>query len=352
LERSAVLPPPTLPQGERGRRAASKCPSKSLQRLSIKRKQLSNIASPRRRHDPALPAGHRQRHPERARPAVRPARQPGGQTQVPITTYQSPQPGWMENDPEAFWQTLCQACQRLWASTAVPRGDCRRGRHHAARHHGVAGTDGQPLRPAIIWLTSAAPTGPAPGLVVGAAFAPSACGHRAPLPEGGRGQLDCPAPARTVGAHRHLFAALGLPQLPPHRAPGRFGGVAGGLRALRLQKGRWAPPHDWKWQALPVRPSMLPELVPPGTSSAGHPEAAQDTGIPAACPSCGRGRQGLRGARRGLPHARDRLPVLRHRRHHQHHHAALPGGHALHPATGRRAGHYNTEVQITRASGW
>jgi sugar (pentulose or hexulose) kinase len=42
-------------------------------------------------------------------------------TQVPITTYQSPQPGWMENEPEAFWQTLCQACQRLWASTAVPK---------------------------------------------------------------------------------------------------------------------------------------------------------------------------------------------------------------------------------------
>ena len=31
--------------------------------------------------------------------------------QVQIATYQSPQPGWMENDPEAFWQTLCQACQ-------------------------------------------------------------------------------------------------------------------------------------------------------------------------------------------------------------------------------------------------
>jgi hypothetical protein len=54
--------------------------------------------------------------------------------------------------------------------------------------------------------------------------------------------------------------------------------------------------------------------------------------------------------RRRLPDARDRLPVLRHGRHHQHHHAALPGGHPLHAALplGAVPGHYNTEIQITR----
>jgi sugar (pentulose or hexulose) kinase len=42
-------------------------------------------------------------------------------SQVSIDTYQSPQPGWVENDPEAFWQSLCQACQHLWANTNVPK---------------------------------------------------------------------------------------------------------------------------------------------------------------------------------------------------------------------------------------
>ena len=42
-------------------------------------------------------------------------------SQVAIDTYQPPQPGWVENDPEAFWQSLCQACQHLWANTNVPK---------------------------------------------------------------------------------------------------------------------------------------------------------------------------------------------------------------------------------------
>jgi sugar (pentulose or hexulose) kinase len=73
--------------------------------------------------------------------------------QVPITTYQSPQPGWMENDPEAFWQTLSQACQRLWASTAVPKEAIAGVVVTTQRGTTVSlGADGQPLRPSMIWL--------------------------------------------------------------------------------------------------------------------------------------------------------------------------------------------------------
>ena len=32
-------------------------------------------------------------------------------TQVMMTTYTTPQPGWVENDPEEFWRALCSACQ-------------------------------------------------------------------------------------------------------------------------------------------------------------------------------------------------------------------------------------------------
>ena len=74
-------------------------------------------------------------------------------SQVAIDSYQVAQPGWLENDPEAFWQSVCTACQRLWASTAVPRSaiagvviTTQRGTTIALDQHG------QPLRPAIIWL--------------------------------------------------------------------------------------------------------------------------------------------------------------------------------------------------------
>ena len=41
--------------------------------------------------------------------------------QVAIDSYRAPEPGWMEGAPEAFWQHLCAACHRLWATGTVPR---------------------------------------------------------------------------------------------------------------------------------------------------------------------------------------------------------------------------------------
>ena len=40
--------------------------------------------------------------------------------QVAIDSYRSPEPGWMECAPEAFWQHLCAACRQLWANTDMP----------------------------------------------------------------------------------------------------------------------------------------------------------------------------------------------------------------------------------------
>ena len=33
---------------------------------------------------------------------------------VPIQPYYSTQPGLAEQDPEVFWQAVCDACQGLW----------------------------------------------------------------------------------------------------------------------------------------------------------------------------------------------------------------------------------------------
>jgi len=48
---------------------------------------------------------------------------------------------------------------------------------------------------------------------------------------------------------------------------------------------RWSSPSDWKWQAVPVDPSILPELVPPtGVLGQITRQAADDTGIPEGLP--------------------------------------------------------------------
>ena len=44
---------------------------------------------------------------------------------------------------------------------------------------------------------------------------------------------------------------------------------------------KWAGKLDWKWQAVPMDESVLPELVPPaGTIGQISSEAAEATGIP------------------------------------------------------------------------
>jgi sugar (pentulose or hexulose) kinase len=127
--------------------------------------------------------------------------------------------------------------------------------------------NGQPLRPAMIWLDQRrADITPKPALVVGGrvpligmrdtvkhfqkeAEANWIAQHQ---PRSGRAPTNtCCSRATSTTASP---AALSI------RWP-----VSGGLCAVRLQKRLLGTAHDWKWQAMPIKPSMLPELVPAGT---------------------------------------------------------------------------------------
>ena len=41
-------------------------------------------------------------------------------TLVPLAPYFSVQPGWAEQRPGYYWESLCQACQQLWRQTDLP----------------------------------------------------------------------------------------------------------------------------------------------------------------------------------------------------------------------------------------
>ena len=73
--------------------------------------------------------------------------------QVALDSYATPEPGWVESDPEDFWRALCQACQHLWANTSVPKSAIR-GVVVTTQRATVVNLDvqGRPLRPAIVWL--------------------------------------------------------------------------------------------------------------------------------------------------------------------------------------------------------
>lgn len=204
--------------------------------------------------------------------------------QVTITSYQSPQPGWMENDPEAFWQALCDACQRLWAVTSVPKSAIAGVVITTQRGTTIAlDKNGQPLRPAMIWLDQRR-TDQLPKLAWWWDAAFRAIGMRETVRF-----FQREAEANWIAQHQpELWAKtdkyLLLSGYLNYRFTGRFvDSVAAqvGYIPFDYKKGCWAPKHDWKWQAMPITAAMLPELVPAGTTIGQvSTQAALATGIP------------------------------------------------------------------------
>ena len=208
--------------------------------------------------------------------------------QVAIDSYQCPQPGWVENDPEAFWQALCRACQQLWASTSVPKSTIAGLVITTQRGTTVAlDKEGRALRPAMIWLDQRRADS-YPPLKWWWEAALRAIGMRETVRF-----FQQEAEANWIAQHQpDLWARtdkfLLLSGYLNYRFIGRHvDSVASqvGYVPFDYRRGRWAARHDWKWQAVAIRAPMLPELVPAGAIIGEvSAEAALDTGIPQGLP--------------------------------------------------------------------
>ncbi|MBP8137788.1 MAG: FGGY-family carbohydrate kinase, partial [Alicycliphilus sp.] len=208
--------------------------------------------------------------------------------QVAIDSYRSPEPGWMECAPEAFWQHLCAACRQLWASTDMP----------PERIAGVVLTTQravpvtldaalQPTRPSMIWLDQRR-AAQAPRLPWWWESALAAIGMR-----GAVRHFQHEAEVNWIAQHQpeawartaHVLLLSGYLNW---RLTGRLADSMAsqvGYVPFDYRHGRWAAPWDWKWHALPVRLAMLPELLPAGAMlGTVTAEAAQASGIPAGLP--------------------------------------------------------------------
>ncbi len=74
-------------------------------------------------------------------------------SRVVIEPYYSVQPGWAEQRPEYFWDSLCQACQQLWALSDIPKAAIKGVALTTQRATMInVDSEGQSLRPAIVWL--------------------------------------------------------------------------------------------------------------------------------------------------------------------------------------------------------
>lgn len=211
-------------------------------------------------------------------------------SRVPLVPYVSPQPGWAEQDPNYFWDSLCQACQQLWQTES--------GAALRPRIAGIGLTtqrstivnvdrDGKPLRPAIVWLDQRRTLGQKPvGGYWGVAFRLSGMSETVAY-------LQAEAEANWIRANQpeiwqKTYKYLYLSGYLTYRLTGRLADSVGcqvGYMPFDYKKLRWAAKSDWKWLAVPMDPAKLPELVQPA-----HPigeisaEASQATGIPCGLP--------------------------------------------------------------------
>jgi sugar (pentulose or hexulose) kinase len=209
-------------------------------------------------------------------------------SRVPLEPYFSTAPGLAEQRPEVFWETLCQACQSLWKMPGVSK-EAIAGVALTTQRSTMINLDeqGKPLRPAIVWLDQRRTEGlPPVGGLWGIAFRLSGM-------SGTVAYLQAEAEANWIRknqpeiweqTHKYLFLSGYL----TYRLSGRLADSVGcqvGYIPFDYKHRRWSSRWDWKWQAVPVRPEMLPELVEPaGTIGQVTPEAAEASGIPAGLP--------------------------------------------------------------------
>ena len=208
--------------------------------------------------------------------------------QVFFTPYFSSRPGWAEQDPHVFWQALCRATQRIFSVHGID----------TSRIAGVAVTtqrgtvvnvdrDGNPLRPAILWLDQRRCHGLPP---VGG---PWGLFFRLAGLAGTIAYFQSEAEANWIRRHQpqiwsatHKF--LLLSGYLNFRLTGNFVDAIGsqvGYLPFDYRRLRWASPWNWKWRCVAVTPEQLPRLIPPGeTIGTVCRQAARETGLPAGLP--------------------------------------------------------------------
>jgi sugar (pentulose or hexulose) kinase len=206
-------------------------------------------------------------------------------SQVHLEAYFSEQPGWAEHDAEGYWDAVCAACQHLWTQPGADKASVQGVAITTQRGTVVnVDKDGKPLRPAITWLDQRRATEVPPiGMLWSAAF-------KLARVDGTINYFRGEAEINWIAQHQPEIWArtdkfLLLSGYLNYRISGRYVDSTGSQVAyipFDYKAQRWAGKRDWKWQALKVKPSMLPELVAPGTVIGSVSAAVErETGIPA-----------------------------------------------------------------------
>jgi sugar (pentulose or hexulose) kinase len=187
-------------------------------------------------------------------------------SRVPIEPYFSAQPGYAEQQPEVFWQALCDACQQLWQMPGVDK-DSIAGVALTTQRGTIINLDqnGQPLRPALSWLDQRRTENLKPiGGLWGVAFRLSGMTPTVAY-------LQAEAEANWIRTHQadvwhNTRKYLLLSGYLTYRLTDRYADSIGcqvGYLPFDYKRKQWAKSSDWKWQAVPIDKTWLPELIAP-----------------------------------------------------------------------------------------
>jgi sugar (pentulose or hexulose) kinase len=206
---------------------------------------------------------------------------------VLIEPYYSTAPGLAEQDPEVFWNALCEACQGLWAQGADKSSLVAVALTTQRSTLINLDKDGQPLRPAILWLDQRRTEGSDPiGGLWGLAFKLIRATETVAYlqAEAEANWIRTHQPEIWESTHKYLFLSGYL----TYRLTDRFADSVAcqvGYIPFDYKAQDWSKSWDWKWQVVPIDKSILPELVraaePLGEITT---QAASDTGIPVGLP--------------------------------------------------------------------
>ena len=205
-----------------------------------------------------------------------------------LDPYYSKQPGWAEQDPEVFWRSLCQVCQKLWKNKNVDKNRIA-GMALTTQRGTVINVDssGKPLRPAIVWLDQRKAYGLPP--LDGAWGTLFRLLGLSPTID----YLQAEAEANWIATYqpeiwKQTAKYLLLSGYLTHKLTGEYVDSVGcqvGYIPFDYKRLQWASSWDWKWRILPTSPEQLPALVPPGqVLGEVSQQAAQESGLPAGLP--------------------------------------------------------------------
>ena len=205
-------------------------------------------------------------------------------SKVDIAPYFSTEPGWAEQEPEYYWEMLCKACNELWPKLDFPKSQIKAVALTTLRATMVnVDKEGKSLRPAFVWLDQRKQDqldamNPAWEILFTLARERDAVKYFRTQAEAN--WIKHQQPEIWDKTYKYLL----LSGYHTFKLTDKFVDSVSsqvGYLPFDFKRQDWCRKRDWKWQALPIRPEMLPELIPCGSELGKITEkAAKETGIP------------------------------------------------------------------------